>query len=179
MGIFSNLFKKRDTSNWGDETKLNTGGFNVIKYEGDDSSIIQKHPVVDFNNSSLLIVHEGQEALFLYDGEFQDKFGPGQYVLETETIAGGEALNERFTNGVNKNHAEVYFVNMTTQMGIKWGTPDRISFREPTYGFLTSIVSPRNPRSAIWAVKKPQSKSIREPKDHRMPFIERKRVVIF
>ena len=136
MGIFSNLFKKRDTS---DETKLNTGGFNVIKYEGDDSSIIQKHPVVDFNNSSLLIVHEGQEALFLYDGEFQDKFGPGQYVLETETIAGGEALNERFTNGVNKNHAEVYFVNMTTQMGIKWGTPDRISFREPTYGFLTSI----------------------------------------
>lgn len=139
MGIFSNLFKKRDTSNWGDETKLNTGGFNVIKYEGDDSSIIQKHPVVDFNNSSLLIVHEGQEALFLYDGEFQDKFGPGQYVLETETIAGGEALNERFTNGVNKNHAEVYFVNMTTQMGIKWGTPDRISFREPTYGFLTSI----------------------------------------
>lgn len=36
----------------------------VIKYEGDNSTFIWKHPVEDFNTNSQLIVHETQEAIF-------------------------------------------------------------------------------------------------------------------
>ena len=35
----------------------------VIKYEGDNSAFIWKHPSVDFNSLTQLIVHESQEAL--------------------------------------------------------------------------------------------------------------------
>ena len=37
----------------------------VIKYEGDNSTFIWKHPCEDFNLGSQLIVHESQEAVFM------------------------------------------------------------------------------------------------------------------
>lgn len=37
----------------------------VIKYEGENSVLIYKHPAEDFNTMSQLIVHESQEAVFL------------------------------------------------------------------------------------------------------------------
>ena len=39
----------------------------VIKYEGDNSTFIWKHPCEDFNLGSQLIVHESQEAVFMLD----------------------------------------------------------------------------------------------------------------
>ena len=36
----------------------------VIKYEGDNSIFVWKHPAEDFNTNSQLIVHESQEAIF-------------------------------------------------------------------------------------------------------------------
>ena len=36
----------------------------VIKYEGDNSTFIWKHPSEDFNSLTQLIVHESQEAIF-------------------------------------------------------------------------------------------------------------------
>ena len=37
----------------------------VIKYEGDNSTFVWKHPYEDFNTTTQLIVHESQEAIFL------------------------------------------------------------------------------------------------------------------
>lgn len=36
----------------------------VIKYEGDNRTLIYKYPEEDFNTLSQLIVHESQEAVF-------------------------------------------------------------------------------------------------------------------
>ena len=36
----------------------------IIKYEGDNSTFVWKHPSEDFNTSTQLIVHESQEAIF-------------------------------------------------------------------------------------------------------------------
>ena len=38
---------------------------HVIKYEGDNSTFIWKHPSEDFNYLTQLIVHESQEAIGL------------------------------------------------------------------------------------------------------------------
>ena len=41
---------------------------SVIKYEGDNSTFVWKHPKEDFNTESTLIVHESQEAgSFFYE----------------------------------------------------------------------------------------------------------------
>ena len=40
---------------------------DVIKYEGDNSTFVWKHPTEDFNYGTQLIVHESQEALFFHE----------------------------------------------------------------------------------------------------------------
>lgn len=111
----------------------------VIKYEGDNSTFIWKHPCEDFNSLTQLIVHESQEAIFFMNGQALDLFGPGRYTLETQNIPLlGKALN-RTTDGETPFHCEVYFINKTEQMAIKWGTDAKVQFIEPTYGFPLSI----------------------------------------
>ena len=58
----------------------------IIKYEGDNSTFIWKHPCEDFNALTQLIVHESQEAIFFMNGQALDLFGPGRYTLETQNI---------------------------------------------------------------------------------------------
>ncbi len=111
----------------------------IIKYEGDNSTFIWKHPCEDFNSLTQLIVHESQEAIFFMNGQALDLFGPGRYTLETQNIPLiGKALN-RAMGDKTPFHCEVYFINKTEQMSIKWGTDSKVQFLEPTYGFPISI----------------------------------------
>lgn len=111
----------------------------VIKYEGDNSTFIWKHPSEDFNIFTQLIVHESQEAVFFMNGEALDLFGPGRHTLETQNIPKLGRLLNRTTNGDTPFHCEVYFINKTVQMGIKWGTDSKVRFLEPTYGVPLEI----------------------------------------
>lgn len=112
---------------------------DIIKYEGDNSTFIWKHPKEDFNSLTQLIVHESQEAIFFMNGQALDLFGPGRYTLESQNIPLiGKALN-RATGDVSPFHCEVYFINKTEQMSIKWGTDSKVQYIEPTYGFPLSI----------------------------------------
>lgn len=112
---------------------------DIIKYEGDNSTFIWKHPCEDFNSLTQLIVHESQEAIFMMNGQALDLFGAGRYTLETQNIPKiGKTLN-RATDGQTPFHCEVYFINKTEQMAIKWGTDSKVQFMEPTYNFPISI----------------------------------------
>lgn len=112
---------------------------SIIKYEGDNSTFIWKHPCEDFNYLTQLIVHESQEAIFFLNGQALDLFGPGRHTLETQNIPLiGEALN--FSNGnTSPFHCDVYFINKTEQMAIKWGTSSQVEYLEPTYNFPIAI----------------------------------------
>ena len=112
---------------------------DIIKYEGDNSTFIWKHPCEDFNALTQLIVHESQEAIFFMNGQALDLFGAGRYTLETQNIPMiGKVLN-RATGDKSPFHCEVYFINKTEQMSIKWGTDSKVQYVEPTYGFPISI----------------------------------------
>ncbi len=113
--------------------------FDVIKYEGDNTTFIWKHPCEDFNCLSQLIVHENQEAVFFMNGQALDMFGPGRYTLKTQNIPIIGKLLNLATGGLNPFHCEIYFINKSEQMAIKWGTDSRIQFIEPTYKFPLSI----------------------------------------
>jgi hypothetical protein len=104
---------------------------SVVKYEGDNNTFVWKHPVEDFNIGSQLIVHESQEAIFFRDGQTLDLFPSGRYTLETQNIP---LISEVYNTQLEPKgmfHSEVYFINMTTQMGIKWGTDSKVRLFDP------------------------------------------------
>ena len=112
---------------------------NIIKYEGDNTTFIWKHPVEDFNTGSQLIVHESQQALFFANGQALDLFGPGRHTLQSQNIP---LIRKMFALPFGKEtpfHAEVYFINLTDQMAIKWGTDSKVEYIDPKYGFPLKI----------------------------------------
>ncbi len=109
---------------------------DVLKYEGDNKTLIWKHPIEDFNNNTQLIVHQSQEAIFFLNGQALDTFGPGRHTLETENIPLITKFLNRLTNDKNPFHCEVYFINKVEQMAIKWGTPETFYFNEDIGGQL-------------------------------------------
>lgn len=107
---------------------------DVIKYEGGNDVLIYKHPKEDFNLGTQLIVHESQEAVFFRDGKALESFGPGRHTLETQNVAHFSKSVNSMTGGENVFHSEVYFINLTTELGIKWGTDSKIRMFDPISG---------------------------------------------
>lgn len=113
--------------------------FNIIKYEGDNDTIVYKFEKEDFNLGSQLIVHESQEAVFFMNGKAMDSFGPGKYTLDTQNLPLLSKVINFPTDGKSPFHCEVYFVNIVEHLAIKWGTDSKIQYLEPTYKFPISI----------------------------------------
>ncbi len=112
---------------------------DIIKHEGDNATFVWKHPCEDFNSLTQLVVHESQEAIFFMNGQALDLFGPGRYTLETQNIPLLRKFINIPTGGETPFHCEVYFINKTEQMAIKWGTDSKVQYVEPTYKFPLSI----------------------------------------
>lgn len=66
-------------------------------------------------------------------------FGPGRHTLETENIPMLRRFLNIPTGGNTPFHCEVYFINKTEQMAIRWGTDSKVQYVEPTYGFPLAI----------------------------------------
>lgn len=112
-----------------------------IKYEGDNNTLIWKHPIEDFNTGSQLTVHESQEAIFFRNGQALDLFSePGKYTLETQNLPIMDKYYPFPTGDAHGTfHSEVYFINTATIMGIKWGTDTKVRLFDPTSGLHVSI----------------------------------------
>lgn len=110
-----------------------------IKYEGDNETLVWKHPIEDFNFGSQLIVHESQEAIFFRDGQALDLFGAGRYTLQTQQLPLLEKIYKLPTDTEGTFHSEVYFVNLATQMGVKWGTDSKVRLFDPASGLHIEI----------------------------------------
>ncbi|RGY96664.1 SPFH domain-containing protein [Clostridium sp. AM58-1XD] len=112
---------------------------SVIKYEGSNDVFVWKHPIEDFNLGSQLIVHESQEAIFFRDGKALDLFSSGRYTLATQNLPLLESLYKLPLNANEVFHSEIYFINMVTQMGIKWGTDSKVRLFDPGSGLYVEL----------------------------------------
>lgn len=112
---------------------------DIIKYEGDNSTFVWKYPKEDFNTTTQLIVHESQEAVLFVNGQALDLFGPGRHTLETQNIPLLSRIINLPTDGKTPFHCEVYFINKSEQMAIRWGTDSKVQYMDPTYKFPLSI----------------------------------------
>lgn len=111
----------------------------IIKDENDDGKLIWKSPIEDFNTGTQLIVHESQEAVFFMNGQALDSFGPGKYTLETQNMPLLSKFFNRSYGNKSPFHCEVYFIDKTEQMAIKWGTDSQVQYMEPKYKFPLQI----------------------------------------
>ncbi len=122
------------------ENAASSNQISVIKYEGPSDAICYKYPIEDFLTGSELIVHESQQAIFFKDGEALDSFGPGRYFLTTDRLP---VLGKFYHLDTNQKaqpfHCEIYFVNLSTIMGIKWGTPNKVGLFDPHSGLHVEI----------------------------------------
>lgn len=112
---------------------------DVIKYEGGNTTLIYKHPKTDFNLGTQLIVHESQEAVFFRDGEALESFGAGRHTLETQNLPYLKNKINALAGGAHVFHSEVYFINLTTELGVKWGTDSKIRLFDPISGLHLEI----------------------------------------
>ena len=115
------------------------GSISVIKYEGPNDVFVWKHPVENFNLGSQLIVHESQVAVFFKDGQALDTFKAGRYTLSTDSLPLLSKLYQIPTGGKDPFYSEIYFVNLTTQLGIKWGTDSKVRMFDPISGLHIEI----------------------------------------
>lgn len=113
-----------------------------IKYDGNPQGnqwLIYKCPSDQFVLGSQLIVGEGQEAIFFRGGQALDVFRPGTHTLST----GNLPLLNRLVNlpfgGKTPFTAEIYYVNRTANLDMKWGTSVPIPMEDPKYGLLLNV----------------------------------------
>ncbi len=115
-----------------------------IKYDGTpDGSpwLLYKYPSEEFVVGSQLIVNQGQEALFFKGGEALDLFGAGTHTLQTGNLPVLKKLVNIPFGGKTPFSAEIYYVNKTSRLDLRWGTAEPFQLEDPKYGLLLSIRS--------------------------------------
>ena len=114
MGLFSNQFA------------------NVVEWkEYRDDVIFWKWANSEIKKDSRLVIRQGQDAIFMYNGKVEGIFNDeGSYDIESDIIPFLSTL-KGFKFGFNSGiRAEVLFVN-TKIFNIKWGTKNVISLPAP------------------------------------------------
>lgn len=113
-----------------------------IKYDGDPNGsqwLIHKCPSEQFVLGSQLIVNQGQEALFFKGGKALDLFGPGTHTLATGNLSILNKLVNLPFGGKTPFSAEIYYINKTSNLDMKWGTSTPIPLEDPKYGLILNI----------------------------------------
>ncbi len=90
----------------------------------------------EFRLGSQLVVRENQSAVFVRDGKALDAFGPGRHTLSTNNIPLLGGLIGAAFGGKSPFTAEVFFVSTREFTGLKWGTPQPMTFKDTQLGMV-------------------------------------------
>ncbi|MFN2499215.1 MAG: SPFH domain-containing protein [Pyrinomonadaceae bacterium] len=111
----------------------------VIEWLDDSgNTILYRFPVQgqEIKNGAQLTVRESQAAVFVFQGQIADVFGPGRYTIDggntpilTKLGAWKFGFNSPFK-------AEVYFVNTKQFTDLKWGTSNPVMMRDTDFGMV-------------------------------------------
>lgn len=102
------------------------------------NTIVYRFPVnnQEIKNGAQLIVRESQAAVFVFEGQAADVFGPGRYTVDggnTPILSKLEAWKYGFNSPIK---AEVYFVNTKQFTDTKWGTANPVMLRDADFGIV-------------------------------------------
>ncbi|MDQ3373628.1 MAG: SPFH domain-containing protein [Acidobacteriota bacterium] len=111
----------------------------VIEWLDDSKdTILYRFPVAgqEIKNGAQLIVRESQTAVFVFEGQVADVFGPGKYTIDggnTPILSKLGAWKYGFNSPFK---SEVYFVNTKQFTDMKWGTANPIMLRDNDFGIV-------------------------------------------
>jgi len=112
---------------------------DVIEWLDDSrNTLVYRYPVFNqaIQDGGRLVVREGQAGIFVAEGQFSERFGPGTYELSTRTKAIWSFF-ETIKYGLNYPYkGDIYFVNTRRFTDQKWGTPAPLPVRDPEFGSI-------------------------------------------
>ena len=112
---------------------------DVVKWNSPKGVYAIKHPAEDLATWTQLVVSETQEAVLLKEGRMLGPFGPGRHTLDTKNIPILSKFFKIPMGGRTPFTAEVWYVNRTTQLDVKWGTANPIQVKDPLYNLMIPL----------------------------------------
>ena len=100
--------------------KKGTRELMIARPDEAKSQVVWKHPDSTVPMLSQLTVEADEKAVFFRDGKVVGTFEPGRHTLDSANIPFLSNLVDSFTGG-NVFIAEIFFVNVREQAGIKFG----------------------------------------------------------
>ena len=118
MGIFSKQF------------------IDILEWNEKPGQLAWRVPMEDneIQYGAKLTVREGQSAVFLNNGQLADHFEPGMYELQTDTLPIITALENWDKGFKSPFKSDVTFFSTRETTGLKWGTAQPITVRDPEFG---------------------------------------------
>ena len=112
---------------------------NVVKCPMQDNELCLKFPTDDLKMGSQLVVYPSQVAFFVKGGQIFDQFEAGTFTIKTSNIPLlNNVINLPF-GSESPFKAEVWFVNLTSKLDMKWGTLTPIQLEDPKYGIIIPV----------------------------------------
>ena len=112
---------------------------NRVKWDGQDGMYAWKYPSEELSQLTQLIVNESQDAVLIREGKMIGPLSPGRHTLDTKNIPLLSKLFKVPTGGDAPFTAEVWFVNKTMPLDVKWGTLASIQLQDPKYNVMLPI----------------------------------------
>lgn len=112
---------------------------DLVKWNGNPNILAWKFPSEELSTWTQLIVNETQEAYVVKEGVYQGPFAAGRHTLSTENIPLLRSLIGIPFGGKSPFTAEVWFINRTSNLDIRWGTPDPIQLQDPKYQLMVPV----------------------------------------
>lgn len=112
---------------------------DVVKCPMQDGELCKKFHSEDLRMGSQLVVYPSQVAFFVKGGQIFDQFEAGTFTLKTSNIPLlNKVINIPF-GGNSPFQAEVWFINLTSKLDMKWGTPTPIQLEDPKYNIIIPV----------------------------------------
>ncbi|MDY7098634.1 MAG: SPFH domain-containing protein [Pseudomonadota bacterium] len=109
---------------------------DILEWEEKPGQLAWRVPMEDneIQYGAKLTVREGQNAIFLNNGQLADRFEAGMYELQTDTLPIITALENWDKMFKSPFKSDVTFFSTREITGLKWGTAQPITVRDPEFG---------------------------------------------
>lgn len=112
---------------------------DFVKWNGNPNLLAWKFDSEELSTWTQLVVNESQEAYLVKGGVYQGPFSAGRHTLSTENIPLLRSLIGIPFGGKSPFTAEVWYVNLATNLDVRWGTPDPIQLQDPKFQLMVPV----------------------------------------
>lgn len=111
---------------------------DVLEWDQKPNQLAWRVPMEDneIQYGAHLTVRDGQHAIFLDNGELADSFEPGLFKLDTMNLPIITSLENWAKGFESPFKSDVTFFSTREITGLKWGTAQPITVRDPEYGAI-------------------------------------------